>query len=113
MPGEVTEFDVEIRPYGILLKPGYRLALRLKCADDEKPQHDLQWIATGPSAAGRSPRLSPSIIPRISVHLLLPITRGNRIGTYMSGACSAKADEVRLQRSQEAPNELNLKGRMP
>lgn len=84
-PGEVSEFDVEIRPYGILLKPAYRLALRIKCADDEVPQHDLQWIAQG--------HLHRPIVSTVTIHhsleypshLTLPVTRGNRIGTYFSG----------------------------
>ena len=37
-PGEVYRFDIEVRPYGILMRPGSRLALRIKCADDEKPR---------------------------------------------------------------------------
>jgi len=85
VPGEVTAFDVEIRPYGILLRPGYRLALRIKCADDEKPQHDLQWIAQG--------HLHRPVASTVTIHhslehpshLLLPVTRGNRIGTFFSG----------------------------
>ncbi len=85
VPEEVTQFDVEIRPYGILLKPGYRLALRLKSADDEAPQHDLQWIAQG--------HLNRPVASTVTIHhsleypshLLLPITRGNRIGTFFSG----------------------------
>jgi predicted acyl esterase len=85
VPREVTEFDVEIRPYGIVLTPGYRLALRIKCADDEAPQHDLQWIAQG--------HLHRPVASIVTIHhsleypsqLLLPITRGNRIGTFFSG----------------------------
>jgi predicted acyl esterase len=84
--GEVTEFDIEIRPYGLLLRPGHRLALRLKCADDdERPLNDLQWIGLG--HLGR-PRPSTITVHHSSEHpsyLLLPVTRGNRIGTFMSG----------------------------
>ena len=84
-PGEVTTFDIEVRPYAILLRPGYRLALRLKCADEEQPQHDLQWIAQG--------HLHRPVASTVTIHhsaeypsqLLLPVTRGNRIGTYFSG----------------------------
>jgi predicted acyl esterase len=76
IPGEVEQFDVEIRPYGILLQPGYRLALRLKCADDDKPQHDLQWIAQG--------HLHRPVAATVTIHhsleypssVLLPVTRG-------------------------------------
>jgi predicted acyl esterase len=84
-PKEVTEFHVEIRPYGILLQPGYRLALRLKCADDEKPQHDLQWIAQGHLHRPVASTVTIHHSPEYPSRLLLPITRGNRIGTYFSG----------------------------
>lgn len=84
-PGEVSEFDIEIRPYALLLRPGHRLAVRLKCSDEEKPQHDLQWIAQGhlrrPDAATVTLHHSNEYPSR----LLLPVTRGNRIGTFMSG----------------------------
>ena len=83
--GEVIEFDVEIRPYGILLGSGFRLALRIKCADDEAPHHDLQWIAQGHL---RRPVTSTVTIHHSlehPSHLLLPVTRGNRIGTFFSG----------------------------
>jgi len=84
-PKEVTEFDVEIRPYGILLQPGYRLALRLKCADDEKPQHDLQWIAQGHLHRPVASNVTIHHSPEYPSRLLLPVTRGNRIGTFFSG----------------------------
>lgn len=85
MQGEVTEFDVEMRPYGILLKPGYRLALRIKCADDEAPRHDLQWIAQGHLHRPVASTVTIHHSLEYPSHLLLPITRGNRIGTYFSG----------------------------
>ena len=83
--GEVTEFDIEIRPYGLMLRPGFRLALRLKCADDDKPQHDLQWIAQGHLHRPNEATVTIHHSADYPSHLLLPVTRGNRIGTFMSG----------------------------
>ncbi|MDP2411549.1 MAG: CocE/NonD family hydrolase [Pseudolabrys sp.] len=84
-PGEVTEFDIEVRPYALQLKPGYRLALRLKCADGEKPEHDLQWIAQGHLSRPKPATVTVHHSNAHPSHLLLPITKGNRIGTFMSG----------------------------
>ena len=83
-PGEVYEFDIEIRPYGLLLKAGERLALKIRCADDDPPQNFLQRIGQG--------GLTRPCASHVSIHhdaahpsyLLLPITRGNLIGTYLS-----------------------------
>ncbi len=85
VPNEVTEFDIEVRPYGLVLKPGYRLALRLKCADDEAPKDALQWIAQGHVSRPFASTITVHHSPEFPSCLLLPVTRGNRIGTYMSG----------------------------
>jgi hypothetical protein len=85
VPGEVHQFDIEIRPYALLLKPGYRLALRLKCADDEAPRDALQWIAQGHVSRPVASSITIHHSPEFPSALFLPITRGNRIGTYMSG----------------------------
>lgn len=83
-PGEVVEYNIEIRPYGIELKPGESIGLRIKCADDEKPENLLHAISIG--------HLSRSEASRITIHHscgypshLLPITRGNHVGTFYSG----------------------------
>jgi predicted acyl esterase len=84
-PGEVTEFDVEIRPYGLLLRRGHRLALRLKCADEERPRNDLEWIALGHLGRPNAATVMVHHSDAYPSYLLLPVTRGNRIGTFMSG----------------------------
>jgi len=89
-PGEVTEYNIEVRPYGIELQPGEKIGVRIKCADNDKPEHTLQAIALG--------HLSPSKASEITIHhsreypsnLILPITKGNRIGTYYSGGVLPK-----------------------
>jgi predicted acyl esterase len=85
VPDDVTEFDVEIRPYGMLLKPGFRLALRIRCADDEPAQHDLQWIGQGHLRRPVTSTVTIHHSLEYPSHLLLPVTRGNRIGTFFSG----------------------------
>jgi hypothetical protein len=86
----VTEFDIEIRPYGLSLRPGCRLALRLKCADDEEPTDVLQWIAQGHIRRPVASTVTVHHNPEFPSCLFLPITRGNRVGTYMSGGVLGK-----------------------
>jgi uncharacterized protein len=84
-PGRVYELRIPIVPTARLFQVGERFAVRLKAADDEPPQHALQAIARN-----HLRRLVPA---RITVHhdeahpsrLDVPITRGNLIGTFVSG----------------------------
>ena len=84
-PSKIYEFNIEIRPYGILLKAGERIGIKIKSADDEVPKDNLELIGIG--------HVSRRTVSHISVHhnadhpshLLLPITRGNRVGTFISG----------------------------
>jgi predicted acyl esterase len=84
VPGEICEFNIPVVPTGILFKAGSRIKLKICCTDDE-PKTPLQT-----NAAGHLRRQSPS---RIKVfqdaehpsHLLLPVTRGNVLSTYISG----------------------------
>ena len=84
MPGEIYEFNIPVVPTGILFKAGSRIKLKICCTDDE-PKTPLQT-----NAAGHLKRQSPS---RIKIyqdadhpsHLLLPVTRGNVLSTFISG----------------------------
>lgn len=84
-PGRAYEFNIEIRPYGILLKEGERISLTIKCADDETPETALHAVGVGHLARSSASRVTILHDADHPSHLLLPITRGNRIGTYMSG----------------------------
>lgn len=84
-PGEVYEFNIEVRPYGILFQAGHRIGLRIKCIDAEKPANFLQAIATGHLWRQASSRVTVYHNAEYPSHLLLPITKGNIIETYMSG----------------------------
>lgn len=85
VPNEVYEFDIELRPYGILLRAGERLALRIRCADDEPPKLFLERIGQGAITRPTSSHVTIHHNAQRPSYLLLPITRGNRIGTYISG----------------------------
>jgi predicted acyl esterase len=78
--------DAEIfRPNGILYKAGHRIGLSIKCVDDERPTNFLQAIAMGHLWRQSASRVTVYHSSEFPSHLLLPVTKGNRIGTYMSG----------------------------
>ena len=85
IPEEIYEFNIEIRPYGILFKAGHRIGLRIKCVDDEQPNNFLQAIAIGHLWRQSVSRVTVYHNSEYPSHLLLPVTKGNKIGTYMSG----------------------------
>ncbi|MAF47800.1 MAG: CocE/NonD family hydrolase [Rhodospirillales bacterium] len=85
-PNEIYEFNIEVRPYGIELKAGERIGIRIKCSDaDDKPADYLQLIGTGHVARRTAAHVSIHHNAENPSHLLLPITKGNRVGTYISG----------------------------
>ncbi len=89
-PGEIYQFNIAIGPYAIELKPGEQLGLRIKCADDEEPATMLEIINMGHLWRAREAAITVHHNRAHPSHLLLPITRGNVIGTYYSGGVLAK-----------------------
>lgn len=85
IPNQIYEFNIEVRPYGMLFTCGHRLGLKIKCADDEPPSNALHLIGAGHIARPYSSRVTVYHNAENPSHLLLPITRGNRLGTFMSG----------------------------
>jgi predicted acyl esterase len=83
-PGKIYEFNIPIVPTGNLFKAGSIIKLKISCSDDQ-PKNPLEMIA-----GGNLLRQSPS---RIKVYhdadhpscLLLPITKGNVLETFLSG----------------------------
>jgi predicted acyl esterase len=84
-PGEIYEFNMEIRPYGLLLKAGQRLGLVIKSADDEAPTNFNELLAHGHLARPNASRVTLHHNLNHPSHLLLPITKGNVVGTFFSG----------------------------
>ena len=84
-PNRIYEFNIEIRPYGILLPPGHRLKLKIKGADDEVPKTFIESIGGGQIWRQRASNVTVHHNAQYPSHLLLPITRGNRLGTFISG----------------------------
>ncbi len=84
-PHKIYEFNIEIRPYGILLKAGERIGIKIKCADDDVPEDNLELIGIGHVSRRTAAEISVHHSAEYPSHLLLPITKGNRIGTFISG----------------------------
>jgi uncharacterized protein len=84
-PNKIYEFNIEVRPYAILLKPGERIGIRIKSADDETPRNSLETAAVGHLWRRAGSHISVHHNAECPSHLLLPITKGNRIGTFISG----------------------------
>jgi hypothetical protein len=59
--------------------------LRIKCADDDQPANFLEAIAMGHLWWQSTSRVTVYHNEAYPSHLLLPVTRGNRIRKYMSG----------------------------
>jgi uncharacterized protein len=90
-PGEIYEFNIEIMPYGIEFTPGHRIGVRIKCVDDEDPASCLEGIATGHVWRQRTSRVTVYHNADFPSHLLLPVTKGNLIETYISGGKQPKS----------------------
>jgi len=83
VPEQVYDFSIALNPTANLFKPGHRIVLKISSSDDE-PENLFQ--------VGHEHLLSqtPNTIKvyhnaEYPSHLLLPITRGNIVGTYVSG----------------------------
>jgi predicted acyl esterase len=85
-PGEIYEFSIEIMPTGILLKTGSRLGMKIKVTDlGEKSTNFIDNHAYGHLHRETSAEITVyhnNVYPSC---LLVPVTKGNRLGTFMSG----------------------------
>jgi len=84
-PDVIYEFNIEIRPYGILFEPGHRIGIRIKCVDDEEPISSLEGHSVGHLWRHNVARITVHHNSQYPSHLLLPVTKGNVLETYMSG----------------------------
>jgi len=83
-PGDICEFDIKLVATGNLFKAGSRIALRIRCADDP-PTNPLELIGAGSLARTAVARITVFHDQDRPSYLLLPITKGNVVNTYMSG----------------------------
>jgi len=83
-PGTVYEFNIPLVPTGVVFKPGSRIALKIACMDDV-PKNPLEMNASGHLRRQSASRIAVYHDAGRPSHLLLPITRGNVMGTFASG----------------------------
>ncbi len=83
-PGEIYEFSIPIVATAHHFKAGTRIKLRIACCDDV-PQHALEAIAAGHIRRQSASRVTVYHNEDHPSHLLVPITAGNVIGTFVSG----------------------------
>lgn len=83
-PGEIYEFNIPIVPLGNLFKAGTRLGLRIASTDDAPGMPYEPTAARGHLRRQGSARVSVFHNEEYPSHLLLPITKGNILETYIS-----------------------------
>ncbi len=83
VPGDIYEFQIPIVPTGNLFKMGSRLKLRISCCD-EPPAHSLEATSIGHLRRHTAARITIFHNEDYPSRLLLPITKGNLIGTFIS-----------------------------
>lgn len=84
VPGTIYEFNIPIIPTANLFKAGSKIKLRIS-SSDEPPAHTFEQIAAGNIRRQSSSRITVFQDADHPSHLLLPITVGNIIGTFLSG----------------------------
>jgi hypothetical protein len=84
-PGRIYEFHIEVNAIGLQVKPGECIGLRIKSADNEKAQDIIEHTAMGHIARVGASRISVHHNAEHPSQLLLPVTCGNIIGTFISG----------------------------
>jgi hypothetical protein len=83
VPGQVYPFAINLNPTAVLFESGHRIALKISGADDVP--EDLTQVKMNHLCSQASNTITVYHDARYPSHLLLPITRGNIIGTYVSG----------------------------
>jgi predicted acyl esterase len=84
VPGTAYEFKIPIVPTGNLFKAGSRIKLKISCCDDQ-PKNPLEMIAGGSLVRQSASRLRIYHDAEHPSALLLPVTKGNILETFMSG----------------------------
>jgi predicted acyl esterase len=83
VPGQVYSFDIDIYATANLFKAGHRIMLKISSADDEP--ENLGEVKMNHLLSQTSNIVTIYHEERYPSYLLLPVIRGNIIGTYVSG----------------------------
>lgn len=82
-PGKIYSFAISLNPIANLFKAGHRIMLKISSSDD-KPK-DLYQVGHEHLLNQTATTITIYHSAEHPSHLLLPITRGNIVGTYVSG----------------------------
>jgi predicted acyl esterase len=83
VPGQVYLFKFEIWPIANLFKVGHRIMLKISSADD--PPENLYEVGHEHLVCQTPNTITVYHSAEHPSHILMPITRGNIVGTYVSG----------------------------
>ncbi len=83
VPGRVYEFNIPLFPTANLFKAGHRIMLKISSADDVPER--LSEVRMTHIVSQTPNTITVYHNARYPSHLLLPITKGNIVGTYVSG----------------------------
>ena len=83
VPGQVYKFAIDLIPMANLFKAGHRIVLKISGADD--PPSLLSEVRMNHLVSQTPNTITVYHNAQYPSHLLLPITRGNIIGTYVYG----------------------------
>ncbi|MGA3127782.1 MAG: CocE/NonD family hydrolase [Candidatus Korobacteraceae bacterium] len=84
-PNQIYEFNIPIVPTATVLKAGCRLVLKIACVDDQ-PKDSMEGIGVGHLRSQQGSRITVYHNGDYPSNLLLPITEGNYVGTFIRGA---------------------------
>ena len=77
------QFNINLWPTANLFKAGHRIVLKISSADD--PPENLYQVGHEHLCSQTPNTITVYHNAQYPSHLLLPITKGNIIGTYVSG----------------------------
>jgi predicted acyl esterase len=83
VPGQIYPLSINLNPTANLFKAGHRIMIKISSADDEP--EDLTQVKMNHLCSQTPNTITVYHNARYPSHLLLPVTRGNIIGTYVSG----------------------------
>jgi predicted acyl esterase len=83
IPNKIYEFNIPIVPTGNLFKAGSIIKLKISCTDDQ-PKNPLEMLACGNLYRQSPSRITVYHDPDYPSCLLLPITKGNVLETFLS-----------------------------
>lgn len=83
-PHAVERYDISVVPTANLFAPGSRLKVKIACVDDPGT-NSLEAIASGHIRRRVPSRITVFHNAELPSELLVPVTSGNLLGTYLSG----------------------------